>query len=1052
MAGCDTCVTMILEEDTNVDLPIRSGSLAMRRLSSSVFTNLLFTMNILTSGNDEDLVALKAAWKYYDPLITQFLSYERGLLGLDGDFTQSHEMRELLKIELKQSTPGNPNVLAFLRNGYENLHNWPQQLLKFQGFLDEVLTQDYRHMGGTGSWRLLQFLCANRSSMAQGKIVSNLTVVATHLAYIRETRFHASTFSDLPDQINEDIIQRASSGEEKLFLTELADFIQPLTTMHNRTASGGVSLTSFRAPFQLAVEISPLYLLSLILLARKSWSRSSLLRTAFCLGNDKPEALLEVEKVLWTMIFSMADGSLNPKDALERLKSDLPWDLIWSVAESKQQSSWFHLTKSSQTSVSNAAVGGSFFHTTDHESIQSHPATNLSRVKDGRGGTANDSNMDIDNVDSMDSMTPDGSAAASTGATPELDSSAFGDMSDQAVATRKSRGNVNSNSLQANVQNSIGMQQEKDLLPDRMLEDDSLSLGDLRHLQLFSDPEQAGGLQNSTSLDQDAGPTNGMTVNPAAIEGRHSLLHPLDKDGETDKDSSSDKMAVEDPSSHHWKALGLSGSEDEGEEDWEEGEEEEDQEEGEEEDQDEGEEEEQVEDDEGRRKYEQMDIEGEDDSEEENEEEDDDASSQMDVDQPASTRQSAHIKRLQKSASMKPNWLSSSPRMKGKKRPSSAMTPKPAPPKKSSPSTPNALSHPPPPLLSKSIKKVNNVSDPATSGSKLNPIDVDDLFNLMSSWEPDNLDTFQPVKEEREENVGLPKRVLERHKCPRDYTVFGPTGEKVVLEPEFHFPDYVKRFDEIMSGIKKSYINEKPMHIVHPSSSVITVLTYQEYLDMPQDELHSVLAEKNIIVRRAPVPDHEFDAKGLDFVHLLHSPMSLQDYSLQGHVDELLDKEEEDAIRSVQSSRHTVTFFHVDPDGFNTRALLVRGGKLWIFYREVRDMPLSSRHVFFDKGFHLDRFTDKAKYDLEAVFLSKGDFLLRLLEKKLVQTDAGHHLPDVQTFPSLVNLLSLYNLIILGNVLDRTVHLLKQVEQPAVNHDVIGKLLMSSKTAYVTAI
>ncbi|KAF8954584.1 hypothetical protein BDZ97DRAFT_1766010 [Flammula alnicola] len=499
--------------DKDVDLPIRSGSLATRRLSSPVFTNLLFTTNILTSGNDEDLMALKAAWKDYD-----FLSYERGLLGLDGDFTQSHEMRELLKIELKQSTSGNPSteiiskplartnwnaaqhgklcslvslhrlldVLAFLRNvgekgpvvrrnldvmpetlvGYENLHNWPQQLLKFQGFLDEVLNQDYRHTGGTGSRRLLQFLRATRSTMAQGKIVSNLTVVATHLAYIRETRFHTSTFPDLPDQINEDIIQRASSGEEKLFLTELADFIRPLTTTHNRTASGGVSLTSFRAPFQLAVEISPLYLLSPIFLARKSWSRSSLLRTAFCLGNDKPEALLEVEKVLWTVIFLMADGSLNPKDALERLKSDLPWDLIWSVTESKQQSSWFHLTKSSQTSVSNAAVGGSFSHTTDHGSIQSdHPATNLSRVEDGHGRTANDCNMDIDNVDSMDSTTPDGSAAASAGATPELDPSAFGDTSDQALATRKSRGNVDSNSLQANVQNSVGMQQEKDLLP-----------------------------------------------------------------------------------------------------------------------------------------------------------------------------------------------------------------------------------------------------------------------------------------------------------------------------------------------------------------------------------------------------------------------------------------------------------------------------------------------------------------------------------------------------------------------------------------------------------
>ncbi|KAF8957876.1 hypothetical protein BDZ97DRAFT_1669173, partial [Flammula alnicola] len=390
----------------------------------------------------------------------------------------------------------------------------------------------------------------------------------------------------------------------------------------------------------------------------------------------------------------------------------------------------------------------------------------------------------------------------------------------------------------------------------------------------------------------------------------------------------------------------------------------------------------------------------------------------------------------------------------------------------------------------------------------------------------------------REENVGLPKCVLERHKCPRDYTVFGPTGEKVVLEPEFHFPDYVKRFDEIMSGIEKSYINKKSMHVAHPSSSVIAVLTYQEYLDMPQDELHLLLAEKNVIVRglqflimnsmrRVSILFIRFIALYLFKVGGSMTPVC-EDTDLDeldreekhipatitGMLQEVLDEVDHDEGRIVNaldlplchestaptaystdtyawhhtrgrlgflsnevfpttdtcwaliSSRHTVTFFHVDPDGFNTH------------------MPLSSRHVFFDKGFRLDRFTDKAKYDLEAVFLSKGDFLLMranqphavygkeltiihgghfyltslmemtaqsmfhsfimdqflmntvhyrsrlllrriidfyrlgLLEKKLVQTDAGHHLPDVQTFPGLVNLLSLCNLVILGNVLD----------------------------------
>lgn len=50
---------------------------------------------------------------------------------------------------------------------------------------------------------------------------------------------------------------------------------------------------------------------------------------------------------------------------------------------------------------------------------------------------------------------------------------------------------------------------------------------------------------------------------------------------------------------------------------------------------------------------------------------------------------------------------------------------------------------------------------------------------------------------------------------------------------------------------------------------------------------------------------------------------------------------------------HMITFLHIDSDGFNTHGLFIKGGKLWIFYREHKDMPLFSHNVFFEKGFGL---------------------------------------------------------------------------------------------------
>lgn len=77
----------------------------------------------------------------------------------------------------------------------------------------------------------------------------------------------------------------------------------------------------------------------------------------------------------------------------------------------------------------------------------------------------------------------------------------------------------------------------------------------------------------------------------------------------------------------------------------------------------------------------------------------------------------------------------------------------------------------------------------------------------------------------------------------------------------------------------------------------------------------------------------------------------------------------------LAGTAHTMTFCHVDSDGFNTFGTILCGRKLWFFYREREGVPLSSIKTFVDEKFLLDEVAEDAPYDLEAIVLGKGDML-----------------------------------------------------------------------------
>lgn len=74
---------------------------------------------------------------------------------------------------------------------------------------------------------------------------------------------------------------------------------------------------------------------------------------SIALGNQKPEQLLEVEKIIWRALITLSLGMTPPEDVLGNLVLDIPWDKL--QPPSHQDSEWFVMqaTPVSATSTQN---------------------------------------------------------------------------------------------------------------------------------------------------------------------------------------------------------------------------------------------------------------------------------------------------------------------------------------------------------------------------------------------------------------------------------------------------------------------------------------------------------------------------------------------------------------------------------------------------------------------------------------------------------------------------------------------------------------------------
>jgi hypothetical protein len=63
--------------------------------------------------------------------------------------------------------------------------------------------------------------------------------------------------------------------------------------------------------------------------------------------------------------------------------------------------------------------------------------------------------------------------------------------------------------------------------------------------------------------------------------------------------------------------------------------------------------------------------------------------------------------------------------------------------------------------------------------------------------------------------------------------------------------------------IKEGYVDEQPLHIADPQSSVFDIISFTDFETLSTTQIQDRLRSKNIVVTGCPGPTVEFDKAGL---------------------------------------------------------------------------------------------------------------------------------------------------------------------------------------------
>ncbi|KAF8809712.1 hypothetical protein BYT27DRAFT_7222307 [Phlegmacium glaucopus] len=236
--------------------------------------------------------------------------------------------------------PGPPSAKDEL-HAFSHLQDWPRLATTFQKLVKEVTNGSLQlRKFSNPIFSLMQMAAKNNAATKYLTIKENFVLAAIHVAAMKDIPFAEGTLPDL--SANMPFVPRGGGFQDEAsyehFVIEYDKFIENCQIEGCNSSAAHVGSRSL---LQLALMISPLYLLVTLQLSEKSFHRRTLIDLAARLGPHKPPRILVVENIIWDAIFCLAEGRVSVYVVLRDLANSLPWSDIDIALNCDADKQWF---------------------------------------------------------------------------------------------------------------------------------------------------------------------------------------------------------------------------------------------------------------------------------------------------------------------------------------------------------------------------------------------------------------------------------------------------------------------------------------------------------------------------------------------------------------------------------------------------------------------------------------------------------------------------------------------------------------------------------------
>ncbi|EDR00937.1 uncharacterized protein LACBIDRAFT_333639 [Laccaria bicolor S238N-H82] len=260
--------------------------------------------------------------------------------------------------------------------GFDKLENWPKVLLKFRKLIGQSglpqIPDDLQ--AGSKHLALLWMASKNKEKVGYINVVDNFLQAALHLYYLKMTQFPDGSLPDYPDILNDclHIFKDETSTDE--FINDQEEGTYYLEHLRDgETASH--TLHQLGTPLQLALLLTPFYLLFPFQIITRSYNRRLVLEAFAELTPRKTPLVLKIERSIWCSLIALADVTITPHEALTQLVSRLPWAEIEAASNNPRDCQMFctPLAQPSSSSTCHAIT----FYDSEHATKLFRPTCNM---------------------------------------------------------------------------------------------------------------------------------------------------------------------------------------------------------------------------------------------------------------------------------------------------------------------------------------------------------------------------------------------------------------------------------------------------------------------------------------------------------------------------------------------------------------------------------------------------------------------------------------------------------------------------------------------------